>query len=370
MLHRSLAAIAVVAALAGACAAPAPDADEDVSEEAITALSVTLDEDGDVLTLDDRPRLKPRARGPMTCGQRFEIDGRVRWVCARNDERLDLLLRPGEDEAVLVHRLAPASDARTSFACTFSGDDGLRCARPAPHGGGGGLTSPFSSTVAGIDIPNTHPVGASGLLLRGMAPRSPEDLDQLVAAGVGAVLVFKNQTGRGTDVADEMAALRDRGLAASRVTNIPFLWKDLPGFESPCRQTVQALAFLFDNLADGRKTFFHCTVGEDRTGLLAAIHRLLTEDDLDAATAWDREMCERGYGAGNPEKPAFVIGKLEHGLKPLYRKLAYLVAKGRLRADALDESVCATDPEGAPDFADAALPLDRLACGTSTLFEP
>ncbi len=374
VLHpRWLAKIALSCALLSACAVSEGSPEEPSSDDEIRALSVTIGGSTDAPTIDDRPRLKPRARGALACDEKLEIDGRVRLTCARGSESLEVILRRSEGEAVLVHRAeGRTSDRRTFFTCSISGTSKLACTKPAPHAGGGegGLASPFASTVAGIDIPNTHEVGAGGMLLRGMAPRSAQDFDQLLAAGVGAVLIFKNQTGVGSDVADEMTTLRARGLADARVTNIPFKWKDLPGFHEPCTQAVQGLKFIATNLAAGKKTFFHCTVGEDRTGLLAAVHRLVTEPGLDAGAAWDREMCERGYGAGNPEKPAFVIGKLEHGLKPLYRKLAYLVAKGRLRADALDESVCATDPEGAPDFADAALPLDRLACGTSTLFEP
>lgn len=201
-----------------------------------------------------------------------------------------------------------------------------------------------------------------------MAPRSDAEMQQLIDAGIGAVLIFKNQTGTGTDVADELAKLGTLGIPASRAKNIPFAWKDLPNYQDPCTQTVEALEFIKTNLAANKKTFFHCTVGEDRTGLLAAVHRMLTEPNLDAGAAWDGEMCDRGYGAGNPLKPAFVKDKLEDGLKPLYRKLAYLAKKGAL--DSLDTNVCATDPSEDADFETKALPLDRLRCGTSTMYSP
>ncbi|MBX3192024.1 MAG: tyrosine-protein phosphatase, partial [Labilithrix sp.] len=262
--------------------------------------------------------------------------------------------------------------------CTSSGNgpgdlpSSLKCTKKAPSvsGGGGGLASPFASSVDGVGINNTHLVGSSGMLLRGMAPHGDGDLSDLIGAGVGAVLVFKNQTGTGTDVADEMTELAQRGIPASRIVNIPFAWKDIGPFQTPCEQTVAGLAFLADNLAAGHKTFFHCTVGEDRTGLLAAVHRLLAEPDLTAERAWDEEMCERGYGGGNPLKPAFVKGQLDRGLTPLYRKLAWLVAQGKLRAGELDPAVCALDPETDATFAAGAVPIARLACGTSTRFEP
>jgi hypothetical protein len=282
-----------------------------------------------------------------------------------------------EGGALLVHKPVRRQDKETFFACTTSGSgpDGLpkklQCKsaplreRPAHEGG---LASPFDSTVAGISIPNSHVVGGNPNLLRGMAPGAASDFDQIFAAGVGAVLVFKNKTTQGHNVDEEIATLIDRGIPASRAKNIEFKWKDIGPFKEPCEQTIEGLKFLKTNLAAGKKTLFHCTVGEDRTGFLGAMHRLLNEKTLDPGVAWDGEMCEKGYGAGNPLKPGFVVGKLESSLKPLYRKMAYLAAKGKL--DRLDTSVCASDPEEAADFDEVALPLERLTCGTSTLFVP
>ena len=104
-----------------------------------------------------------------------------------------------------------------------------------------------------------------------------------------------------------------------------------------------------------------------RTGLSGPIRIVArVTAKMDAKEAWNAEMCEHGYGAGNPLKPSFVIGKLAESLGPLYRKMAYLAAKGEL--DALDPKVCAVDPEGAPDFEAIAPP--PATCGTSTLFVP
>jgi hypothetical protein len=378
---RSLVKVAsfCVAGLLAGCAADTDDAGEEGSnEEDITSSTITLGGGPDgAFTVKDSPRLKSRMRSDLECSERFDMDGRVRLTCARNTENLEVIVRKDEGEAILVYRKDGAnSDRRQFFKCSISGSgpeglpSKLSCANAAPSsgGGGGGLSSPFASTVDGVDIPNTHLVGTSGKLYRGMAPRSDAEYDQLIAAGIGAVLVFKNQTGNGTDVADEITKLGTLGIAATRAKNIPFAWKDLPNYQDPCTQTVEALKFIKTNLSAGKKTFFHCTVGEDRTGMLAAMHRLLTERNLDAGAAWDGEMCERGYGAGNPLKPGFVKGKLEDGLKPLYRKLAYLAKKGAL--DSLSTSVCATDPSEEADFEAKALPLDRLKCGTSTMFDP
>lgn len=366
-----------VAVLAGCTAGEETGAPAESEESDLTALAVTLDGTGASLAIDDRPRLKPRAQGSLACGAaRFEVDGRKRITCLRGDEQLEVIFRDGK--GLLVHKAARRQDRETFYSCEQSGNgpEGfpkkLTCTvaplrdRPA-HGGG--LASPFDSTVQGIDIPNAHVVGGNDKLLRGMAPGSPEDFDQLFAANVGAVLIFKNPTNTGHDVGEEITTLTQRGIAQSRVVNIPFKWKDLNGFKEPCEQLVEGMKFIKTNLAAGKKTLFHCTVGEDRTGFLAAMHRLLNEgSSLDADKAWDSEMCEHGYGAGNPLKPGFVVGSLETGLKPLYQKMAYLAKKGSL--DALDASVCATDPSGAADFATIAPKLERLACGTSTLFVP
>jgi len=333
----------------------------------------------DALTVKDSPALKAGAAGALACASdHFVLDGRERITCTRGTEHLEVILQKAEKKAVVIHRPSGAgSDTRTFFVCTTSGNgpfdlpSSLNCAKKAPTSasGHGGLASPFASTVPGIRIQNAHAVGTSGLLLRSMAPRSADDYADLIGAGVGAVLVFKNQTGA-DDVGAEITELTGRGLAPSRLTNIPFKWKDLGPFAETCKQTVDALKFIATNMAAGKKTLFHCTVGEDRTGLLAATQRLISDPTVKADRAWDEEMCEHGYGAGNPLKPAFVKGSLDHGLTPLYRKLAFLVATGKITAANLDPAVCAADPEADATFAAQAVPLARLKCGTSTRFEP
>jgi hypothetical protein len=329
------------------------------------------------LTVKDSPALKAGATGSLSCSGRFAVDGRERITCTRDKELLEVILHTAEKTAVVIHRASGRSGHATFFTCKTSGKGpgalpaSLSCAVKAPtsSSGHGGLASPFASTVPGLRIQNAHAVGAGGMVFRGMAPRSADDYADLTATGIGAVLVFKNQTGQ-DDVGEELTALTGHGLAASRVVNIPFKWKDIGTFTDPCTQTIDALKFIATSVAAHKKTFFHCTVGEDRTGLLAAVHRLLSEPSLTADKAFDEEMCERGYASGNPLKPAFVTGALDHGLTPLYQRLAYLVAKGKIRAGALDASVCAADPEADAGFAAAALPLSRLKCGASTRFEP
>lgn len=365
-----LAATGCAAETAGPDSAPPASEEEELKEQ-----SLKLVTDG-ALAIRDVPALTAGAEGTLACGDRFSLDGRERLTCTRGKELLEVILQKTEKRAVVVHRpQGRANDKRTFFVCTTSGKGdlptSLACAKKAPPStaGHGGLASPFASTVKGLDIPNAHTVGAGTSLLREMAPHSEEDFAQLVATGVGAVLIFKNATGK-QDIADEMTALEAHGLAASKIETIPFKWKEIGAFAEPCKQTVEALAFIAANASSKKKTYFHCTVGEDRTGLLSAMQRLLHEPSLTAERAWDEEMCERGYGAGNPLKPVFVTSALDDGLTPLYRKLSWLAAKGKLTAEALDPKICASDPDDDKTFKATAPPLARFTCGTSTRFEP
>ena len=346
-------------------------------EDELTEQSLNLVAEGG-LSLRDVPALTAGAEGTLACADRFALDGRERITCTRGKEITEIILDKAAKRAVVVHRpQGRATDQRTFFVCTTSGKGTgdlpakLACSKKAPTSasGHGGLASPFASTVKGLDIQNAHTVGTGSNVLRGMAPRSDEDFAQLVSSGVGAVLIFKNATGK-QDIGNEITALEGVGITGTRVESIPFKWKEIGAFAEPCQQTVAALKFIASNTAAKKKTFFHCTVGEDRTGLLSAMHRLLHEPSLTAERAWDEEMCERGYGSGNPLKPGFVTGALDRGLTPLYRKLSWLAAQGKLTADALDPKICLSDPETDKTFAATAPPLARFKCGTSTRFEP
>jgi hypothetical protein len=208
-------------------------------------------------------------------------------------------------------------------------------------------------------VPNSHWADADQLVLRGMEPRTAAQYDELRAAGIQQVLIFKNTTGTDT-VAAEIATW---ALPEGDLLHVPFRWTDLGGFQTACEQSLDAVRFIHASAEAGRKVFFHCTVGEDRTGYLAALHALLFEG-ADARNAFEDDMCEHGYAAGNPQKPAYVIGKLTQELTPLFRSMAYLVTEGLLTAE-LDPAVCASPPEVPDDFLS-----DPLTCGVSTLLVP
>ncbi len=203
-----------------------------------------------------------------------------------------------------------------------------------------GFLSPFPSTVEGVDIPNAHEIGPK--VIRGMAPRKSKDIEDLIRVGVEDILVFKNQTGKEVD--KELRMLEELGFPEERVYHIPFRWKDMESFRTSCVQTIEGLRIMRDASRGGRGVFFHCTSGEDRTGYLAALYRMLAEGG-DAQELFRGEMCENGYGRGNPNKPwGAVVSPLRKELTPLYLKMAHLIWRGALTMDSLDASVCGAEP--------------------------
>lgn len=298
----------------------------------------------------------------LTCGDRFEgIEGE-RIACKRTGESVQVIVKEDAKSVVVVRDL---HGKRGYYTCTRSGDVAgvpaeMKCKlttlRPR---GTGGLSSPFDSSVEGISVPNTHWIDDAQTILRGMEPRATSEFEELRAAGIERVVIFKNTTGQ-DDVGKEIAAWK---LPAADVLHVPFKWKDLEDFTTPCEQTLEALRFIRESAAADQKVLFHCTVGEDRTGYLAAMHGLLFEG-ADPEEAFDADMCERGYSSGNPQKPYFVQGKLEDGLTPLYRSMAYLVDQGMLTQD-LESAACAAEPEVPEDFMS-----ESMVCGTSTTLVP
>jgi protein-tyrosine phosphatase len=210
--------------------------------------------------------------------------------------------------------------------------------------------SSFSSTVPGVSIPNVHAVGKSGgKILRGMAPWTKQQLAELAAADVREVLIFRNDDEDGKTVQREIALLRTEPRIRS-VVHVPFPWKDLDGFRKPCEQTIEALRILKDRAARGaHAVYFHCTMGEDRTGYLAALYQIIFEGAKPEQVFRD-EMCRWGYADGSPVKPAHIAAGVHASLTPVYLRLVKLHEWGLLTADRLDPAVCAVDPAGSSPF--------------------
>jgi protein-tyrosine phosphatase len=351
--------ITAVALSIGCLALTAGCGDADDVERAESNISQTLTLRFELK--DGALTLKSSGRN-LTCGERFEGLEGERISCERSGEKVQVIVKSDGASVVAVRDL---DKKRGYYECVPSGEvEGapalMKCKLTTikPRGSGG-LSSPFDSSVPGISVPNSHWVDADETILRGMEPRTPAELDELRAEQIEKVLIFKNATS-GHGIEDEIASW---ALPEGDVLHVPFKWKDLGGFEEPCAQTVEALRFIRESEAAEKKVFFHCTVGEDRTGYLAALYALLFEE-ADARDAFGADMCEHGYGRGNPQKPAYVIGKLEDGLTPLYRSMAYLVDQGVLTAE-LEAEACGAEPEVPEDFMS-----EPLACGVSTTLVP
>lgn len=211
-----------------------------------------------------------------------------------------------------------------------------------------GWVSPFPSTVQGISIPNTHVLlegryeSGGGAIVRGMAPFKDRHFRELMSYGVEHVLIFKKQSR--TEVDKEITILKRLGMSEENYTHIPFRWRRFPSTELACRQTVQALKILHDNFINGKTTFVHCTVGEDRTGHLAALLRLMTSDSHEVEAiegVFFNQMCENGYGAGNPLKPLKKVVKfIRSDLTPIFLQMAHKVRIGKLTWERLSLAAC------------------------------
>lgn len=189
------------------------------------------------------------------------------------------------------------------------------------------LTSPFASSVPGISIGNTHEVTPG--VLRGSQPGNK--IEELKIYGIQEVIIFKSQTK--DEVDSELALLKEFKIKAH---HIPFRWKDLASVQIACEQTIEALNILRKAQKAGRQVFFHCTVGEDRTGLLAGLWKM-EQENLTLEEAYQTEMCERGYADGNSKKPWAVARSIHQELTPLFVALAQKMAIG----EKLTAKICA-----------------------------
>jgi hypothetical protein len=193
-------------------------------------------------------------------------------------------------------------------------------------------------------------------------------VQELVDAGVTDVVIFKNELKH--EVQDEEDALENLGITGKHVLHLDFRWKNIESFTTACQQTIQALAFL-DQVANKKdaKAYFHCTVGEDRTGMLAGLIRML-EEGWSVEKAFESELCQNGYEAGNPAKPPKVVQAIRKELTPVFLKMAFLIESKALTRDSIDASLCKDDPELLESFSDSnRYNVKNYRCKASSLFQ-
>jgi hypothetical protein len=186
--------------------------------------------------------------------------------------------------------------------------------------------------VDGLTIPNSHQVDKGGYIFRGKEPRKL--VTELKDFGITDVLIFKNDV-RG-EVVQEVAALKSLGI---KPHHIPFRWKEYASMEDACAQVVDGLNLMYKVKQNGGAIFLHCTAGEDRTGVLAGLYRML-EERISTANAFRYEMCSRGYSDGNPHKPGIVTGAIQKELTPLFIALSQKVERGEWTLGTISKRSC------------------------------
>jgi hypothetical protein len=194
----------------------------------------------------------------------------------------------------------------------------------------GGLTSSIPGTVAGLSIPNSHYV-LNETIIRGQTPRSIDEYTELKNLGVKSVLIFKNETK--DEVKTEIQTLKNLKIAYS---HIDFPWKDIAEFAPVCNKAKDALKLLIKNKQAETKTYFHCTVGEDRTGFLAGLLILSETPQMAIKDVFQEELCAKGYEAGDTNKIQAVVKTVRDNLTPVFLKFAYLLKISKNNVEKID----------------------------------
>ena len=176
-----------------------------------------------------------------------------------------------------------------------------------------------------------HPISGMQHLFRGAQPLGKAEV--IRGENIEEVVIFKNDV-KG-EVAREISELGAEGVAH---THIPMAWKQIDP-RVACEQTIEALQILVRAERSGRRTYIHCTAGEDRTGMIAGLARMLltnaTADDVFAD-----ELCKHGYADGNPNKPRKVVGDIEAGLTPLFFAIAEKIEGGAFVESRMTDDFC------------------------------
>lgn len=78
---------------------------------------------------------------------------------------------------------------------------------------------------------------------------------------------------------------------------------------------------------------------ENRTGHLAGLWKIL-KSRHSMKNAFYNQMCENGYGGGNPNKPHFVVSEIRKGLTPIFIYMANLISKKKITLGNLIKDYC------------------------------
>ncbi len=196
------------------------------------------------------------------------------------------------------------------------------------------LMSLFVSINASAQIENFHAL--SDQIFRSAAPTKGSTY--LKQAGFTHVLIFKNENKN--EVTKEIEDLQKIGIPLKNIYHIPFKWKDMGPIEDSCVQVITALEYLAKvEKSRSHKILFHCTAGEDRTGALAGLYRMLY-NGWSVDRAFNEEMCPHGYEAGDDGKPPMVVNAIRKEITPVFLAVAGLIIDGRISFKNLDVNAC------------------------------
>lgn len=155
--------------------------------------------------------------------------------------------------------------------------------------------SKVPSTIPGLGINNVHLVAPG--VYRGQNPVGK--VLELHKLGIKTIVAL-----RPNNEAESSEIKRD---GTMEFIEIPMRWKSLPSDYTFDNQIKNALGYIALALAHPRKctVYIHCTYGEDRTGLIFGLYRML-HDGWTRNQAWS-EMIQYGY---KTDEKAFITAEL------------------------------------------------------------
>lgn len=361
-----------------------------ITELSPTSVESKVDE-GKCHIVQGSPFNEPK-RTRATCSLPDNSDYKeIEWVVDQQKMRSSLLFRYKDDGyAQILNCVTPneLSDSK-AWACEATQSISRK---------GKGLVSPFVSEVPLWRIPNAARFSdaARAPLYRSMNPQIKTDVTEaLDLLGIRRVLVFKEidkktipsleeltfkrldsllETPQDKNFENEKIWLTEGGLNIEDDQNvlrvIPFPYRDIQSsdFQERCEQIIEGVQFLQTGAEEGLPTWLHCTVGEDRTGLLAAFYKVLAEEK-ESLLAFQEDMCEYGYGDGNPQKPDFIVKAVEESLTPLYMEMVRLAKLGEFGTikHGIHSGGCA---KSQPEWKRITIDNHRCAYSTRTFIDP
>lgn len=193
----------------------------------------------------------------------------------------------------------------------------------------------FAASAQSAGFKNPARIEGTQFLYRSSEPLGKAQV--LKKMKIAEVLIFKNSTKK-NEVEQEIEELQEVGYTSEQIHHIPMEWKKID-IKKACVRTIQALQILVRAEQSRRSTLVHCTLGEDRTGMVSGLVSMLFSKSTVRET-FENELCANGYSDGNPDKSAYVVFEIERGLSRLFFALGKKIEKGELTVDRLDANIC------------------------------